>query len=61
MLRNYTFATYSVRKVQIRRAGYEKQCGLKLPPHVMLNRKTITKNELFFTDVIVGIRNKMNR
>jgi hypothetical protein len=34
--------------------------AVKFPPHGMLNRKTLPKNELFLTDAIASVRNKMN-
>lgn len=63
MPRNYTVNMKGAKEVKIMSAGYEKQrvtvmlCitadGNKLPPYLILNRKTIPKNEVFPKDVVV--------
>jgi hypothetical protein len=63
MPQNYTVDAKCAKEIKIRSTGYEKQLvmvmlcitadGHKLPPYVILNRKTIPKNEMFAKDVIV--------
>lgn len=63
MPRNYTVNSRGAKEIKIKTTGYEKQrvtvmlCitadGHKLPPYLILNRKTIPKNETFPKDVIV--------
>jgi hypothetical protein len=62
--RKYTVDAKGANEVKIRSTGYEKQrvtvmlCitadGHKLPPYIILNSKTIPKNEIFPKDVIVS-------
>jgi hypothetical protein len=61
--RKYTVDAKGVKEVKIRSTGYEKQrvtvmlCitadGHKLPPYIILNCKTIPKNEMFPKTFIV--------
>jgi hypothetical protein len=66
---NYAVDAKGVKEVKIRITGYEKQCvtvmlcitvdGHKLPPYIILNGKTMPKNEMFLKNIVRVCVHKM--